>query len=65
MRTPLSESCRLVQGSKQAPFCIPSELRTEPQEVGCAGNAPDTAPQSAGESRNKSGTAEVMCALVS
>ena len=34
--TPLPESCRLVQGSKQDFPYITSELRTEPQEVGCA-----------------------------
>ncbi len=35
IRTPLSESCRKVQGSKQARIFITSELRTD--KVGCAG----------------------------
>ena len=35
MHTPLPESCRLVQGSKQAFVCITSEQRTE-ISVGCA-----------------------------
>ena len=30
----------MVQGSRQDRFCIPSELRTEPEEVGCAGLRP-------------------------
>jgi len=29
MATPLTESCRKVQGSKQGPMGITSELRTE------------------------------------
>ena len=53
----------MVQGSKQASRGITSEQRTEPQEVGCAGMAPDTAQESAGETRNKSGTAEVNAPL--
>ena len=37
--TKLSESCRTVQGSKRTGRHIPSELRTEPFAVGCAGYA--------------------------
>ena len=38
MYTPLSESCRLVQGSMQAHIRITFEQRTE-ISVGCAGSA--------------------------
>ena len=61
MFTPPPESCRKVQGSRQEDAYITSELRTD--KVGCAGNAPDIAHMSAGENRNKSGTAEVFAPL--
>ena len=54
----------MVQGSKQAPVRITFELRTD--KVGCAGRARYSAirvPISKG--RNKSGTAEDLCAFVS
>ena len=64
MCTPLSESCRLVKGSKQAHTDITSEQRTD--TVGCAGTAPDTAHTSADpKDQNKSGTAEEFYAFVS
>ena len=44
----LSESCRMVQGSKQTFRCIPSEQRTEPK-VGCAGPRPILRDTSAGK----------------
>ena len=49
--TPLSESCRMVRGSRQAMAYITSEQRTEPliKAVGCAGIAPVIARQSAGK----------------
>ena len=40
MFPPLSESCRMVQGSRQAIIHITFEQRTEAKEVGCAGFRP-------------------------
>ena len=65
MLIPLSESCRLVQGSKQDSIYITSEPRTEQKVSRLRRFAPDNALTSAGENRNKSGTAEVICAFVS
>ena len=65
MDTPLPESCRQVQGSRQEIFCITPEQRTEGIICRLRRLAPDTVPLSVGASRNKSGTAEVnsLCLL--
>ena len=69
MCLPLSESCRLVKGSKQASIRITSEQRTEhPFGIRRLRRVcPIQLKSSAGVIRNKSGTAEVimrLCLLV-
>ena len=63
MFPPLSESCRMVQGSRQEIIHITFEQRTEPKELGCAGFRPILRMRVSAFSRNKSGTAEVYAPL--
>ena len=58
MRTPPSESCRKVQGSRQARIRITSEQRTEGFALGCADLRPIPRIRVLTKSQNKSGTAE-------
>lgn len=55
----LSESCRMVQGSKQTFRCIPSEQRTEPRRGSRLRRARPIQRIRVPGSRNESGTAEV------
>jgi hypothetical protein len=55
-----------VQGSKHEWISITSEQRTDGRNAPRLRRfAPDNAQESAGAIRNKSGTAEVLCAFVS